>query len=145
MALIRPLPDGGGGVAGIERLLGPLDDEAEAGDRAGEEAAGGEQPAVLERLQRFLRVGRWASSCGVSTGLATVPRMAIRIATPSAAPTWRATEFSDVAIAKRGPGTEPTAAPLSVGKLRPAPTPRISMPGSQPPRKSGCTPSVVAK
>ena len=99
------------------------DDKAQARQRAGQEAAAREQPSVLEGVQGLRGVG--------------LPMIAIRIATPSAAPTCRATEFNEVATAKRGPGTEPTAAPLSVGKVSPAPTPRITIPGSHPPRKSG--------
>ena len=72
----------------------------------------------------------------------SAPAIAIRIATPSAAPSCVATEFSEVATANRGPGTESTATPLRVGNARPPPTPRITIPGSQPPRKSGSVPSA---
>ena len=88
----------------------------EAGDRAGEEAAAGEQPAVLEGVQRVRR--RWACRGSRSAPRRRAPRRAG--ARPSSA-TWRPRSAA--------PGTEPTAAPLSVGNVRPAPTPRITMPG----------------
>src|SRR5918996_1784395 len=49
-----------------------------------------------------------------SSGLG-VPRIAIPAATPKAAPTWRATEFSPVAVANASPGAEATAVPLRLG------------------------------
>ena len=60
--------------------------------------------------------------------------IAITTATPSAAPSWRATEFIAVAAAKLSPGAEATAAALRFGNRMPAPRPRKTMPGSQTPR-----------
>jgi len=50
--------------------------------------------------------------------------IATTIATPSAAPTWRATEFIPVAAAKLSPGAEATAVPLRLGNSVPAPRSR---------------------
>ena len=72
-----------------------------------------------------------------------VPMIATTTATPSAAPTWRATEFSPVAVAKLPPGAEATAAPLRFGNSVPAPIPSITIPGSHSPRKSGVTPDPL--
>ena len=62
-------------------------------------------------------------------------------ATPSAAPTWRATEFRPVAVAKLSPGAEATATPLRLGNSVPAPMPSSTIPGSHSPRKSGLSPA----
>ena len=62
-------------------------------------------------------------------------------AIPSAAPTWRATELSAVAVAKWPPGAAATAAPLMFGEAMPAPRPSSTMPGNHWPRKSGVTPT----
>ena len=73
-----------------------------------------------------------------------VPMIAITSATPSAAPTCRATEFSPVAVAKSSPGADATAAPARLGNNVPAPTPsRMTMPGSHSPTKSGVIPTCV--
>ncbi len=66
-----------------------------------------------------------------------VPMIATTSATPSAAPTCRATEFRPVAVAKLSPGAEATAAPLRLGNSVPAPMPSSTIPGSHSPRKSG--------
>ena len=70
-----------------------------------------------------------------------VPMIATITATPSAAPTWRETEFSPVAVAKLSPGAEATATPERLGNRMPAPIPSSTIPGSHSPRKSGCTPT----
>src|SRR6516162_5267859 len=67
--------------------------------------------------------------------------IAITIATPSAAPTWRATEFIPVAVAKLSPGAEATAVPDRTGNSVPAPIPSSTIPGSHWPAKSGVTPT----
>ena len=45
--------------------------------------------------------------------------IATTIATPSAAPTWRATELSADAVAKLSPGAAATAAPVRFGEAHP--------------------------
>ena len=72
-----------------------------------------------------------------------MPIIATTIATPRAAPTWRATEFRPVAVPKLSPGAEATAAPLRFGNVAPAPTPRISIPGSHSETKAGSSPTWV--
>ena len=66
--------------------------------------------------------------------------IATTIATPSAAPSWRATEFRPVAVAKLSPGADATAAPLRLGNSVPAPTPSSTIPGSHSLRKAGVAP-----
>ena len=70
-----------------------------------------------------------------------VPMTATTIATPSAAPIWRATEFIPVAVAKLPSGAEPTAVPLRFGNSVPAPIPSKTIPGSHSPAKSGVIPT----
>ena len=70
-----------------------------------------------------------------------VPRIATTSATPSAAPTWRATEFRPVAVAYSAPGAEAIAAAVRFGSSVPAPSPRSTMPGSHSPTKSGVRPT----
>ena len=72
-----------------------------------------------------------------------MPMIAMTIATPSAAPTWRATELRPVAVPKLSPGADATAAPLRLGNVAPAPTPRISMPGSHSLTNAGSSPTWV--
>ena len=57
-----------------------------------------------------------------------VPVIAMTRATPRAAPTGWATEFSPVAVAKSSPGAEATAAALRFGNVVPAPSPSRTMP-----------------
>ena len=88
----------------------------------------GERPGVVEGVAAASRV-------------VGVPMIATTIATPSAAPTWRATELRPVAVAKLSPGAEATAAPLRFGNVMPAPMPSRTMPGSHSPTKSGVGPT----
>src|SRR5579863_7835654 len=67
--------------------------------------------------------------------------IATTTATPSAAPTWRATEFIPVAVAKLPSGAEATAVPARFGNVMPAPIPSSTMPGSHWPAKSGVLPT----
>jgi hypothetical protein len=61
------------------------------------------------------------------------PRIATRIAVPSAAPIWRNAALTALAVAKRSAPMSVTAAAPSVGKARPTPTPVSSAPGSHVP------------
>src|ERR1700733_8493076 len=67
--------------------------------------------------------------------------IATTIATPSAAPTCRETEFRPVAVAKLSPGADATAAAVRFGNSVPAPTPRITIPGNHTVRNSGVAPA----
>ena len=78
----------------------------EAPEPGREQARGGERPGVVERR-------------GASAPATGSPRIATTIATPSAAPTWRATEFRPVAVAKLSPGAAAIAAPLTFGEQHP--------------------------
>ena len=51
-----------------------------------------------------------SNACSACSGEG-VPMIATITATPSAAPTWRATEFRPVAVAKLSPGADATATP----------------------------------
>ena len=59
-----------------------------------------------------------------------VPRIAIRIATPSAEPIWRDIVSTAIPVEKRSGGREAAAALESVGIVRPTPAPVSSSPGS---------------
>ncbi len=77
-----------------------------------------------------------SNACSAVSGVG-VPMIATTSATPNAAPTWRETEFSPVAVPKLSPGADATAAPLRFGNSVPAPIPSSTIPGSHSPRKSG--------
>ena len=59
----------------------------------------------------------------------TPPNVAIRMATPIAAPSWRAVLRTPDASPTSGPATAPIAPTLSAGKPIPMPTPIMSRPG----------------
>ena len=87
-------------------------------------------------------VQAWSNAAAASSGEG-VPMIATTSATPTAAPTCRATELRPVAVAKLSPGAEATAAPLRLGNSVPAPTPRKTMPGSHSRTKAGVVPTCV--
>ena len=93
---------------------GVRDTSSLAADAADQQAA--------ERRQRAARPRRTSTRCrrrrAASSGDG-MPMIATTIATPSAAPTWRATEFRPVAVPKLSPGADATAAPLRFGNVAP--------------------------
>ena len=82
-----------------------------------------------------------ANAAAAADTVVGVPRIAMTSATPSAAPTWRATELSPVAVAKSSPGAEATAAALRFGNSVPAPRPRRTIPGSHSLTNAGVVPT----
>ena len=96
-------------------------------------------PIATASMQRAENSQPRSNAAAASAGCG-VPTTTISSATPSTAPSWRLTELSEVAVPKRSPGADATAAPLSSGNVRPAPMPSTSIPGSHSATNAGRTP-----
>ena len=111
---------------------------ASAGARARSTRPTSRHPRPVANRQVAPNVQAWSKTVS-AVRRDGAPMIAMTTATPSAAPTCRATEFIPVAVAKLSPGADATAAPLRFGNSVPAPIPSSTIPGSHSPTKSGVT------